>query len=115
MNLLAVLAARDAKDSVAGILPAAQDADAKVRMAAMTALAQLAAPEQVAGMLKGLLKAQPGSEREAAEKAVMIVCDRNKDARSNGRSLYWPPWPNFRKTIRRPCCPRWGGLAGPRP
>ena len=87
VNLLAVLAARDAKDSVAGILPAAQDADAKVRMAAMTALAQLAAPEQVAGMLKGLLKAQPGSEREAAEKAVMIVCDRNKDAAKRAEPL----------------------------
>ena len=38
-------------------------------------------------MLKGLLKAAPGSEREAAEKAVMIVCDRNKDAARRAEPL----------------------------
>ena len=87
MKLLEVLAARNAKDSGAGILPAAEDADAKVRMAAMTTLSQLAAPEQVADMLRGVLKAAPGAEREAAEKAVMIVCDRNKDAAKRAEPL----------------------------
>jgi HEAT repeat protein len=87
VNLLRVLAARDAKDSVTGILPAAEDADAKVRMAAMTTLAQLAGPERVADMVKGLLKAEPGPEREAAERAVMVVCDRNKDAAKRAEPL----------------------------
>jgi len=87
VKLLEVLVARNAKDSIAGILPAAEDADAKVRTAAMTTLSQLAAPEQVADMLKGVLKAAAGPEREAAEKAVMIVCDRNKDAAKRAEPL----------------------------
>ena len=87
VKLLQVLAARNAKGSVTGILPCAEDADANVRMAAMTTLAQLAAPEQAADMLKGLLKAAPGPEREAAAKAVMIVCDRNKDSARRAEPL----------------------------
>jgi len=46
----------------------------------MTTLGQLAGPEHVADMLKGVLKAKPGTEREAAEKAVMLVCNRTEDA-----------------------------------
>jgi hypothetical protein len=82
VELIGVLASRRAKDkdSASSILAAAQDADAAVRMAAMTALGQLAGPEHVADMLQGVLKAEPGTEREAAEKAVMFVCNRTKDA-----------------------------------
>lgn len=79
VELLGVLASRRAIDSVPAMLEAAQDADAKVRMAAMVVLGQLAAPEHVADMLKGVLVAKAGAEREAAEKAVMFVCNRIED------------------------------------
>ena len=71
--------ARRAIDSVPDILAFVEDADSGVRMAAMAALGKLAGPEHVAGMLKGVLKAEPGPEREAAEKAVMFVCNRTED------------------------------------
>ena len=80
VELIGVLASRRAKDGVPSILAAAQDDNPAVRMAAMTALGQLAGPEHLADMLKGVLKAEPGAEREAAEKAVMFVCNRTEDA-----------------------------------
>ncbi len=66
----------------------------RVRMAAMAALGQLAGPEHVADMLKGVLKAEPGPEREAAEKAVMFVCNRIEDADKRAEPLLaaWPSW-----------------------
>ncbi len=47
-----------------------------VRTAAMAALGQLASPEDIAHMVRGVLMAEKGREREAAEKAVMFVCQR---------------------------------------
>jgi hypothetical protein len=46
----------------------------------MTALAQLAKPEHVAEMIPGLLKAEPGEERAAAERAVAAVATKLGDA-----------------------------------
>jgi hypothetical protein len=65
----------------------AQDSDASVRLAAMTALGQLASPEHVADMLQGVLKAEPGAEREAAEKAVMLVCNQTQEANKRAAPL----------------------------
>ena len=49
-------------------------------MAAMATLGKLAEPRHVAEMLPAVLKAGNGPEREAAEKAVMFVCNGSKDA-----------------------------------
>ena len=62
VELLGVLAARRAMDTVPALLAAAEDADPAVRAAAMAALGQLAGPEHVADMLKGVLKAEPGPD-----------------------------------------------------
>jgi HEAT repeat protein len=78
-ELIRILVARRALDHVPDILSRVGDFDAGVRAAAMAALGQLASPEHVAGMLQGVLMAEPGPEREAAEKAVMLVCLRIKD------------------------------------
>ena len=85
-----------------------------VRMAAMAALGQLAGPEHVAGMLKGLLKAEPGPEREAAEKAVMFVCNRIADASKRAEPLLAAWAGSGPGRAARPCCPRWAESAGPR-
>jgi len=78
--LLEILAARRALETIPDILAAAIDDDPAVRTAAMSALGQLAGPQHVPGMVQGVLKAQKGPEREAAEKAVMLVCQRIPDA-----------------------------------
>ncbi len=79
MALIEILVARHARQTVPDILPAAVDADRAVRMAAMAALGQLADSEQIAGMLEGVLAAEKGAEREAAEKGVMFACGRIAD------------------------------------
>jgi HEAT repeat protein len=86
-ELLAILAARRAKETIPSILAAAVDADPQVRMTAMGVLAKLAEPGQAAEMLPGVLKAASGSEREAAEKAVVLVCIGVKDANHRARPL----------------------------
>ncbi len=78
-ELLGVLLARRAADTLPTLLAATIDSNAQVRSAAMAALAELAGPDQVADMLKGVLKSNKGTEREAAERAVMAVCQRSQN------------------------------------
>ncbi len=76
VTLIEVLATHRALDTIPDILQAAEDNDPIVRTAAMAALGQLASPEDIAHMVRGVLMAEKGREREAAEKAVMFVCQR---------------------------------------
>ena len=85
--LIEVLAIRRARDVLAEILPCAADADPAVRAAAMNALGQLAAAEHLAGMIQGVLTAKSGSERDAAEKAVALVCGRIPDESKREETL----------------------------
>ena len=85
--LIEILTARRAIDAAPDLLTAAIDADANVRAAAMTALGQLAGPEHVPGMVQGVLKAEQGAERQAAEKALALVCHREADADKRADAL----------------------------
>ncbi len=82
--LIEILAQRRALDTIPVILTAALDNEPTVRAAAMIALGQLAGPEHLPGMIQGVLRAEEGRERVAAEKAVMFVCNRltNEAART---------------------------------
>jgi HEAT repeat protein len=86
-ELIAILATRRATITLPSLLAAAEDPDAGVRTAAMAALAELAGPEQVAGMVKGVLKAKAGPERDAAERAIMTVCFRVDDPNKRAEPL----------------------------
>jgi HEAT repeat protein len=86
-TLIQILAARRALDTIPDILAAAVDADAEVRGAAMAALGQIGRPADIRGMVQGVLKAQPGRERAAAEKSVMFVCLRIKDPEKRAAPL----------------------------
>ncbi len=86
-ELIGVLAARRMNAAVPQLLKAAQDDDASVRKAAMTALSQLAGPAEIAKMIPGLLKAAPGEERAAAERAVASVAGRIADANKRAAPL----------------------------
>ena len=83
--LVELLAARRATSEMPVFIAASVDDDARVRGAAMTALGQLAGPEQVAAMIRAVLKAQKGGERDAAERNVALVCARieNEDQRAD--------------------------------
>lgn len=85
--LIEVLTARRALDTIPALLSAALDADAKVRAASMIALGQIARPDDIPGMVQAILKTQPGAERDAAEKAVMLVCGRIADVQKRADPL----------------------------
>jgi HEAT repeat protein len=85
--LIETLASRRALTAVPDILSVAVDADASVRAAAMTALGQLAGPEHLGGMIQGVLKADKGAERAAAERGVMLVCGRIPDPDRRAETL----------------------------
>jgi HEAT repeat protein len=87
VTLIGILATRRAFDTAADILPAVVDADSSVRSAAIAALGELAGPEHIPGMVRGILAADLGREREVAEKAVMLVCSRISDARQQAAPL----------------------------
>lgn len=75
-SLIEVLAERRALDSIPDLLAFAVCREKMTRSAAMKALGQVAGPEHIVKMLPGVILAEAGAEREAAEKAVMFVCQR---------------------------------------
>jgi HEAT repeat protein len=77
--LIEIIAARRGLSAIPDLCVAARDANARVRTAAMAALGQLAGPEHLSAMVHGVLAASKGAERDAAEKAVALVCSRIGD------------------------------------
>ena len=86
VELIGILAARRARDASPASWPPPEDADPKVRMAAMAALGKLAEPGTSPPCSPDVLKATGGPEREAAEKAVMFVCNGTRTP-TPGRAL----------------------------
>lgn len=72
-----ILADRRAVTALPDLLTAAIDGDPSVRTAAMRALARFGGPEQVVGMVQGVLKAAAGGERDEAERSLVTVCTQN--------------------------------------
>jgi HEAT repeat protein len=77
-TLIDILADRRAVTAVPDLLAAAVGDDAAIRTAAMRALAKLGGPEQVPGMVQGVIKAAAGGERDEAERALVMVCTHNR-------------------------------------
>jgi hypothetical protein len=76
-TLIDILADRRAFIAMPDLTIAAVGDDASIRTAAMRALAKFGGPEQVAGMVQGVLKAAAGGERDEAERALVTVCTQN--------------------------------------
>lgn len=81
--IIEALASRRARDQASALVTASIDDNAQVRSAAMSALGQIGNAEHVALMLPGVLKAQPGGERDNAERNIAMICSRigNEDQR----------------------------------
>lgn len=110
--LIEILTARRAFDTIPDILRLAVDDDPLVRGAAMTALGQLAGAEHLSGMLQGVLKADAGREREAAEKCVMFACSRIEDDRQPDETLT-TALNRLRPADRTALLPMLGRVGGP--
>jgi HEAT repeat protein len=85
--LIQILATRRALHAVPELLGAALDPARDVRQAAMLALGQMATEKDLPALLAAVLRAEPGAEREAAEKAVVLVCGRITPADQRDRPL----------------------------
>jgi len=72
--LIDILAERRVLTALPDLVAAAVADDAAVRAAAMRALAKCGGPDQLAGMVQGVLKAAAGGERDDAERAVVTIC-----------------------------------------
>ncbi|MGO8750480.1 MAG: HEAT repeat domain-containing protein [Thermoguttaceae bacterium] len=79
-GLLAVLAVRGTRQSLPVVLHAAEDADARVRAAALAALRALAGPDQAAAIVNLLKAAKEDSEQWKVEQALLAVCARGREA-----------------------------------
>jgi hypothetical protein len=110
--LIEVLASRRARKAIPDFLAAAVDDDAMVRMAAMIALGQLAGAEQVAGMVQGVLRAERGRERDAAEKAVLAVLAQNDRVDRRAEPLL-AAYEQLRETDQRALLSVLGRVGGP--
>ena len=82
-----VLAFRRPAGAVQVLSAEALHADPIVRGHAMTALAQVAAPSDLSGVIAGVLAARSGAERDAAERAVVLLLAPVKPAAQRGAGV----------------------------
>lgn len=80
VELMRILMMRRAQEALPFLLQAVDDANQDIRTAAMNCLSQLGGEEQIPGMVRGLLAASSGVERQAAERALLVVCNRVQSA-----------------------------------
>ena len=107
-----ILADRRAKSAVADLVAAAVEPDAGVRQAAMRALARLGGPEEIEGMIKGLLAAPAGGERDAAERAIVAVCTQSA-AKDKAAEVFLARFEASGETDREALLPSLGRVGGP--
>ncbi len=86
VELLQLLVVRHAVAAVPTLLDAAKDADARVRIAALEGLGQLAGPEGVAKLAHLILDAKDATAREEAEKALMLIAQRDPKVKVDQRA-----------------------------
>ncbi len=106
-----ILAQRRDGSAVPLLLNAAVSDEAALRAAAMRALAKLAGPAEVGGMVAGFLAAREGSERSGAERAILAVCVQGPEAKPAAAALaaaYRAAEPASRETLL-PLLARVGG------
>lgn len=109
IDILVARRARTALPDLAGMMV---DTDAGVRSAATRALGQMGGPEQVAGMIAGLLKAQPGNEQRDAEKAVVAVCTKNR-RHEEAAKIFLETFKKAPESEQETLLPALGGIGGP--
>jgi HEAT repeat protein len=79
-ELLGVLAARKAQETLPVVLQSAGDDDAGVRLAALAALRVLAGEDQAAVLVKLLKAAKDDQEQWQAEQTLLAVCGHGREA-----------------------------------
>jgi HEAT repeat protein len=109
--LIQIVQRRNARAAMPILLDLAVSDKADIRTTAMQALGQLAGAEDIPKLVEALLKTESGPQREAAEKSIMFVCARIKDANERADPLLavWEQLGDEKKTIVLPTLGRVGG------
>jgi HEAT repeat protein len=107
-----ILADRRARIALPDLAAMTVDADAAVRAAATRALGQMGGPEQVAGMIAGVLKAHSDQERKEAERALIAVCTKNR-GHEEAAKLFLESFQKSPESDQEALLPSLGGVGGP--
>ena len=107
-----ILADRRAKIALPDFATMTVDSDAAVRTAALLALEKLGGPEQVAGLIAGVLKAAAGTERRDAERALVTVCTKNPGSETAAK-IFLEAFQKAPESEQEILLPALGGVGGP--
>jgi hypothetical protein len=110
--LIEIVQLRKTTAGVPVLLDLAVSDKADIRAAALQALGQLAGAEDIPKLVAVLLKTESGPQRDSAEKVIMFVCARIKDANERAGPLLavWEQLGDEQKTILLPTLGRVDGL-----
>ena len=110
--LIEVLDSRRASAAVPALLEEVGGDDGNVRRRAILALGNVAGPDDVSGMIRGLFKIHDAGERDEAGRAIAAVCSRIADEARQAD----PVLAEYRKHPQAEqivSCPSWDGSAAP--
>ncbi|MDA1039392.1 MAG: HEAT repeat domain-containing protein [Planctomycetota bacterium] len=107
-----ILADRRARVALPEFAALTVDADAAVRAASLRALEKLGGPEQVAGLIAGVLKAAAGNERRDAERALVTVCTKNQ-GHERAATIFLEAFKKAPESEQETLLPALGGVGGP--
>jgi HEAT repeat protein len=107
-----ILADRRAKVALPEFAAMTVDADTAVRAASRRALEKLGGPEQVAGLIAGVLKAEAGNERRDAERALVTVCTKNQGSDESAK-IFLEAFKKAPESEQEILLPALGGVGGP--
>lgn len=107
-----ILADRRARVALPEFAAMTVDADAAVRAAALRALEKLGGPEQVAGLIAGVLKSSAGTERRDAERTLVTVCTKNRGY-DESATIFLEAFKKAPESEQETLLPALGGVGGP--
>ncbi|HUS39449.1 MAG: HEAT repeat domain-containing protein [Pirellulales bacterium] len=111
--LIDVLSRRRSVAAVPALLEEAVHSQADIRRPAMAALSHLAEIDNVPAMVQGVLRSEEGGERDEAEKAIMLLCNRIEDNDKRADSVL-TVFDDEDEVDRKALLPLLGRIGGPR-
>lgn len=110
--LIDALTSRRARSALSDLVAMTCVADPAVRAAAMRACGEFGGPEEVPGMIAGLLASAPGDERRQAERAVVAVCTKGC-GHEEAEKVFVETFTSSAESQRESLLPVLGGIGSP--
>ncbi len=87
VELVESIGDRQMSDAVSTLIQTATDDNARVRVASLQSLGQVASPDDLAAVIDLLIQAQGNAERREAERAVVAIAGKIKEADKQGDAV----------------------------